>query len=95
MFGFPLIKGDPATALSVTLLSGDFLRWVALANLIAVPLAVFAMSRRLRSFAYRTSLSPWVFAAAAGLTIGIAMLTISVHCFRAATSNPAESLRFE
>jgi putative ABC transport system permease protein len=79
----------------VALLSGDFLRWVALANLIAVPPAAFSMSRWLRSFAYRTSLSPWVFVGAAGLTIGIAMLTISVHCYRAAASNPAESLRFE
>jgi ABC-type antimicrobial peptide transport system permease subunit len=79
----------------VALLSRDFLRWVAAANVIAVPVAAYAMSRWLQSFAYRTSLSVWVFAAAAGLAIGIAMLTISVHCVRAAAANPAHSLRTE
>jgi putative ABC transport system permease protein len=53
------------------------------------------MSRWLRSFAYRTSLSVWIFVAAAGMAILIALLTISVHCLRAAASNPAQSLRFE
>ena len=79
----------------VALLSKDFLQWVALANLIAVPVAWFAMNNWLRSFAYRTTISVWVFAAAAGLAIGIAMLTISAHCLRAAASNPANSLRYE
>jgi len=79
----------------VSLLSRDFLRWVAVANVIAVPVAAYAMSRWLQSFAYRTSLSVWVFVAAAGLAIGIAILTISLHCVRAAAANPAESLRFE
>jgi len=50
------------------------------------------MNRWLQGFAYRTTLSAGVFAAAAGVAIGIAILTISV---RAAAANPAESLRFE
>jgi ABC-type antimicrobial peptide transport system permease subunit len=79
----------------VALLSGDFLRWVALANVIAVPVAAIAMNRWLQSFAFRTSLSVWVFAAAAGLAAGVAMLTISVHCLRAAAIRPARSLRYE
>ncbi len=53
------------------------------------------MNNWLRSFAHRTSVSAWVFVGAAGLAIGIAMLTISVHCVRAAASNPADSLRYE
>jgi len=79
----------------VVLLSRDFLQWVALANVIAVPVALLAMSNWLRSFAYRTPISPWIFAAAAALAIGVAMLTISLHCVRAAASNPARSLRYE
>jgi len=79
----------------VALLSKEFLQWVALANLIAVPVAVYAMSRWLRSFAYRASLSVWVFAAAAGIAMGIAVLTISLHCLRAAAAKPANSLRFD
>ncbi|MBE0711194.1 MAG: hypothetical protein IH583_02340, partial [Candidatus Aminicenantes bacterium] len=62
---------------------------------IAVPVAYVAMHQWLGSFAYRTGISIWVFAAAAGLALGIAMLTISVHCVRAAASNPADSLRYE
>jgi putative ABC transport system permease protein len=79
----------------VGLLSKDFLQWVALANLIAVPIAYVAMNNWLRSFAYRTAVSVWVFAAAAGLAIGVAMLTISTHCLRAAAANPAKSLHYE
>ncbi len=79
----------------VILLSRDFLRWVVLANLIAVPVVLVAMSNWLRSFAYRTTVSGWVFAAAAALAVGVAMLTISLHCFRAASANPASSLRYE
>jgi putative ABC transport system permease protein len=52
------------------------------------------MHQWLGSFAYRTGISIWVFAAAAGLALGIAMLTIGVHCVRAAASNPADSLRY-
>jgi putative ABC transport system permease protein len=79
----------------VVLLSKDFLQWVGLANVIAVPIAYVAMNGWLRSFAYRTSVSVWVFAAAAALAIGVASLTISLHCLRAASSNPADSLRYE
>jgi len=77
------------------LLSKDFLKWVALADLIAIPLAYFAMSRWLRGYAYRTGMSALVFVGAAGLTLAIALLTIALHCLRAARSNPAESLRRE
>jgi putative ABC transport system permease protein len=79
----------------VVLLSKDFLQWVVLANVIAVPVAYVVMNNWLRSFAYRTAVSVWVFAAAAALAIGVAMLTISLHCFRAAASNPVNSLRYE
>jgi putative ABC transport system permease protein len=79
----------------VVLLSKDFLQWVLLANVIAVPVVLVAMSGWLRSFAYRTSVSPWVFAAAGALAIGVAALTISLHCVRAAAANPVSSLRYE
>jgi len=77
------------------LLSKDFLKWVALANLIAIPAAYLAMSRWLASFAYRTGISALIFVGSAGLTLAIASLTIGIHCLRAATSNPAQSLRRE
>ncbi|MDH4196374.1 MAG: ABC transporter permease, partial [Candidatus Aminicenantes bacterium] len=79
----------------VVLLSKDFLKWVAVANVIAVPVAYYVMSRWLDNFAYRTGISVWIFVGAAGLALAISMLTISTHCVRAAASNPAESLRHE
>lgn len=79
----------------VVLLSRDFLRWVVLANAVAVPIVLLAMGGWLRGFAYRTTVSAWVFAAAAALAVGVAMLTISLHCFRAASANPVSSLRYE
>jgi putative ABC transport system permease protein len=53
------------------------------------------MSSWLRSFAYRTSVSVWVFAAAGALAIAVAALTIGLHCVRAASANPVRSLRYE
>jgi hypothetical protein len=79
----------------VVLLSKDFLRWIVLANAVAAPVVLVAMSNWLSSFAYRTTVSAWVFAAAAALAVGVAMLTISLHCFRAASANPVRSLRYE
>ncbi|UCC38615.1 MAG: ABC transporter permease [Candidatus Aminicenantes bacterium] len=79
----------------LVLLSRDFLRWVAVANIIAWPVAFFAMNRWLQNFAYRTNIALWTFALAAGFALGIALLTISYHSIRASLSNPADSLRYE
>ena len=77
------------------LLSRDFLKWVAIANLIAWPVAFFAMNRWLQNFAYRTNIEIWPFALAAAFALGIALLTISYHSIRASLFNPADSLRYE
>ena len=79
----------------ISLLSRDFIRWVLLANIIAWPLAYYAMNSWLQDFAYRTVLNyqPFVLAAAAALLT--ALLTISYQSVKAALSNPADSLRTE
>ncbi len=77
----------------VVLLSKDFLRLVAIAILIAVPLAGWAMHRWLQEFAYQVPLNVWIFVAAAVLAIAIALLTISWQAIRAALASPAGSLR--
>jgi putative ABC transport system permease protein len=88
-----ILGADPGRI--AVLLSKDFLKWVAAANLIAVPVAYYAMSRWLEGYAYRTGISAWVFIGAGASALGIALLTISAHSVRAAASNPAESLRYE
>jgi putative ABC transport system permease protein len=79
----------------VGLLSLEFLKLVALAILLAWPAAYFAMGAWLRNFAYRAALSPWTFLTAGLAALAIALLTVGGQAFRAASSNPAESLKFE
>lgn len=79
----------------ITLLNRDFAKWVVLAFVIATPIAWFIMHRWLENFAYKTSLSWWIFAMAGLLAMGIALLTVSWQSWRAATRNPVEALRYE
>jgi putative ABC transport system permease protein len=77
------------------LLNRDFVKWVAIAFVVAIPIAYYAMSKWLENFAYKTDLSWWIFALAGLLAIGIALLTVSWQSWRAATRNPVEALRYE
>ncbi|MFI5155536.1 MAG: ABC transporter permease [Chitinophagales bacterium] len=79
----------------VQLLSKDFLKLVAIAILIAVPVSWWAMSKWLQAFEYRIPISWWMFALASALAIGIALVTVSSQAIRAAVSNPVKSLRSE
>ena len=79
----------------MVLLNKDFVIWVAVAFIIACPLAWLTMTRWLRSFAYKTELNWWIFALAGAMAIIIALLTVSWQSWRAASKNPVESLRYE
>jgi putative ABC transport system permease protein len=79
----------------VALLSRDFLKLVLIAFVIATPIAWYAMHRWLQDFAYKTDISWWVFALAGGLSVAIALLTVSFQAIKAALANPAKSLRTE
>jgi putative ABC transport system permease protein len=79
----------------VLTLSRDFLAWVVLSNLIAIPIAWYFMSKWLQDFAYRIPLSWWMFAVAGGMAFVIAFLTVGVRAIKAATANPVEALRYE
>jgi putative ABC transport system permease protein len=79
----------------MAMLNKDFVKWVAVAFVIATPVAWYAMNLWLEDFAYRTSLSWWIFVLAGFLALVIALLTVSWHSYRAATRNPIEALRYE
>ncbi len=79
----------------MTMLNKDFVKWVAIAFVIATPVAWYAMSRWLENFAYKTNLSWWIFALAGILALGIALLTVSWQSWKAAMRNPVEALRYE
>ena len=77
------------------MLNKDFIKWVAIAFVIATPIAYYAMHKWLQNFACKTELSWWIFALAGLLALGIALLTVSWQSLKAARRNPVESLRYE
>jgi putative ABC transport system permease protein len=79
----------------MALLNKNFAVWVVIAFMIACPLSWFAMNKWLQNFAYRTELSWWMFALAGIAAMIIAILTVSWQSWRAATRNPADTLRYE
>jgi putative ABC transport system permease protein len=79
----------------VTMLSTDFLKLIIIASVLAFPIAWYAMSKWLQGFAFRTGISWWVFAISAGITLLIALITISFQSIKAALTNPVKSLKNE
>lgn len=79
----------------VVMLSGSFLRPVLIAALIAFPAAWWLMNNWLDDFPYRVDISWWVFLMTAGISLLVALLTVSFHAVKAAVSNPVTSLRTE
>jgi putative ABC transport system permease protein len=77
------------------LLSGDFVKLVFVAIVIASPLAWWVMNRWLTDFAYRIQINWWIFLLVGFLSILIAILTVGWHTLRAAVTNPIQSLRTE
>jgi putative ABC transport system permease protein len=79
----------------IYLLTGNFLKWVLISNLIAIPVSIYIMQKWLNNFSYRTRLEFWIFLLAAGLSFLIAFLTMSFQTFQAARQNPAVTLKCE
>ena len=80
--------------------AGRLLVWqstkpVLWANLIAWPLGAGVMRRWLQGFAYHLELDPLWFAAASAIALGLALFTVSAHCYRVAREKPAKALRYE
>jgi putative ABC transport system permease protein len=79
----------------VAMLNIQFVRWVALAFLVSIPVSYYAMEKWLSDFAYKTELSWWIFALAGIITLLISILTVSWQSWKSATANPIKSLRYE
>jgi putative ABC transport system permease protein len=92
--GIRKVLGASVTGIT-GLLSKDFLRLVILSAVIAFPVAWWAMNKWLQGYAYRISISWWVFLAAAAGALFIALITVSYQSIRAALTNPVKSLRTE
>ena len=79
----------------VLMLSKDFLKYVLIAALIALPLAWFSVHKWLQDYAYRIDISWWIFVVAVLVAMLIAFATISFQAIKAAIANPVKSLRTE
>ncbi|HPT20882.1 MAG TPA: ABC transporter permease [Bacteroidales bacterium] len=77
------------------MLNREFVVCVAVAFIIAVPVAWYSMNQWLEGFAYRTGISWWIFIVAGIIAMTVAILTVSYQSYRAATCNPVEALRHE
>ncbi len=73
----------------------EFSMNVIIANLIAWPSAYFFMKNWLTNFPYRTNIEIWIFGVALGISLFIAIFTVSYNTIKAANTNPAYTLRDE
>lgn len=79
----------------VNLLTLDFVKLLLIANVIAWPIAYYAMEKWLTNFAYHIELGIGIFALSGALALGVALLTVGTQTFKAARSNPVDALRYE
>ncbi|MDX8339090.1 FtsX-like permease family protein [Draconibacterium sp. IB214405] len=92
--GIRKVNGSKVSQI-LAMLNKDFIKWVLISFIIASPLAWYVMNSWLQNFAYQTELHWWIFALAGILSIAIAVLTVSIQSYKAATRNPVEALRYE
>jgi putative ABC transport system permease protein len=92
--GIRKINGAGITEVML-LLSNDYFKSVTVAFVLACPPGWYAMHSWLQNFAYKTGLSWWVFGLSGVIALGIAILTVSLKTWRAATRNPVDALRYE
>lgn len=92
--GIRKVIGASVTSIT-TMLSKDFLQLIGMSLLIAFPVAWWLMHSWLKSFAYRISITPFVFIVAGVVVVFITLLTISFQSIKAAIANPVKSLRSE
>lgn len=92
--GVRKVLGATAPAIAF-LLTGDFLKIIVIAIVVASPIAWLIMHQWLQQFAYKIGIEWWMFAEASGATIFIALLTVSYQSIQAALVNPVKSLKSE
>jgi putative ABC transport system permease protein len=92
--GIRKVLGASVVAITMVVSKG-FFKLVAIAFIIASPVAWWAMNKWLQDFAYRVNFSWWVFAVAGLFAFAVALFTVSVQAIKAAITNPVKSLRTE
>jgi putative ABC transport system permease protein len=89
-------KVNGASVLNLlSMLNSDFIKWFAIAFVIACPAGWYAMNKWLQNFVYRTEIKWWVFAIAGLTVMTVTLITVCLQSWKAATRNPIEALRYE
>jgi len=78
-----------------TIMTMRFVKWVIIANILAIPIAYYFMNKWLQSFYYKISISIWVFIIAIVVSISIAVISVIFHTLRSANVNPVNVLSQE
>jgi putative ABC transport system permease protein len=92
--GIRKIIGADVSQLLV-MLNARFIKTLSIAFLAGIPVAWFAMQGWLQNFANRTTISWWVFAAAAGITLLVSILTVSLQSYKVVSGKMVKALRSE
>jgi ABC-type antimicrobial peptide transport system permease subunit len=79
----------------IRLISGQFAKWVFIANILASPLAFYAIHKWLENFAYKIDIVVWPFILAAVISFVFTLTTILYQTLKSANRNPVESLKYE
>lgn len=81
----------------ISILTRDVVKWVAVANVIALPLSYWLITKWLQNFAYTISIAAhwWIFVVSAVLSVAVALLTILYQVIKAASANPVDALIYE
>lgn len=79
----------------LVMLNKDYVKWIVIAFVIAVPIAWYVMNSWLQNFAYKIGLSWWIFALAGIIALIIVLITVSFQVVKLARRNPVEALRYE
>ncbi|MBN2018411.1 MAG: ABC transporter permease [Candidatus Cloacimonetes bacterium] len=77
------------------LLTKSFLKWVLIANVLAIPITWYAMSKWIDGFVYRSSINPIIFVLSGIIVVLIATFAVSFQTIRAANLNPVKSIKYE
>ena len=77
----------------VGLFTSSYMKLLLISLVIAIPIAWWVCDRYLQNFAYRISLSWWIFALAALITVALTLFTVSVLAIKAAMANPVKSIK--
>ena len=77
------------------MISGEFVKWVIIANVIAWPLAWFAMKDWLDGYVYHTKISADIFGLTLVISMGIALITVTWQSISTAMKKPVDAIKHE